>query len=220
LSTRVAFSWPSRSATATTDSPAASSTEAKCWRRWWLVVPIGSPVLRRRGRKREPHSAHAGTAPLGVVNQEPSSAGGNAARWEARASATTPGSGTVRRERGVFGTVRRFPSGLVCHSTRTVRRRKSTSWTRRASNSATRSPRPAWVITMARHRAGHRLRQFRHGSTFSVAARRRIRMAPIGVELNFYRAGQQPVALECVGQLLLHAGRRGVELSSARRVGF
>jgi hypothetical protein len=39
----------------------------------------------------------------------------------ASASATTPGSGSVRRDRGVFGTTLCFSSGLFCHSTRTVR---------------------------------------------------------------------------------------------------
>jgi len=37
VSTNVALSRPSHSATATTDSPAASSTEAKWWRRSWLA---------------------------------------------------------------------------------------------------------------------------------------------------------------------------------------
>jgi hypothetical protein len=92
---------------------------------------------------------------------------------KASTSATALGRGTVRRERGVFGTVRRFPSGLVCHSPRTFRRRKSTSWTRSASNSATRSPEPAWAITMARQRAGIASASKRSCSTVSGTIRSR-----------------------------------------------
>jgi len=89
-----------------------------------------------------------------VVNSEPSSAGWHSAMFAASASATTFGSGSVRRDRGVFGTTRCFPSGLACHCTRTVRRKKSTSSTRKASSSATRNPSPACAITIARQRAG------------------------------------------------------------------
>ncbi len=119
------------------------------------VMPAGRPsTLGSWLKHRAPKCSCRYRFPLVVVNRDPSSAGENSAMCAARVSATTVGNGTVRRDLGVLGDTRCLPSWVSCHSTRTVRRRKSTSSRRNASSSAMRSPRPAWMMIIARQRSG------------------------------------------------------------------
>ena len=108
--------------------------------------------------------------PSRVVNRVPSAAGGNDLICSLSASATKAGSGMVRREVLVFGAHRAPPSTIWC-STRTVRRRKSTSWTRRASSSPSLKPNPACASTIARFRSGTASASARTWSTVSGTSR-------------------------------------------------
>jgi hypothetical protein len=146
MSTSAAFSWPNLSAPATTDPRLPGAR----WRNGGAVrdsscQPVAQ-LLHRWSKDRAPSCSCRYRFPLAVVKSEPSSIGGNSSMCAASALPTTSGNGSGRRDLGVLGGTRYLPSGVVWNSTRTVRRRKSTSCTRSASTSATRRPRPAWVI--------------------------------------------------------------------------
>ena len=64
------------------------------------------------------------------------------------------GSGSTRCDFGVLGAVLVREPGASCRRAWTSRRSQSTSSTRNARSSPTRSPSPAWVVTIARMRNG------------------------------------------------------------------